>query len=229
MARVLGRDDAHGQGVVQVVAVVGDGVGHVDHLAFQGRPAGLEALGRRGVVARGVFGDALADLVGQVQPSELRVGVLEVVDDADAVAVVLETAGVGHQLPQGLLARVAEGRVAEVVGQRHRLGQVLVQVEGPGDGPGDLGHLHRVRQACAEEVALVRQEDLRLVFEAAEGRRVDDAVAVALVGGPVFVFRFGVDAAAALGAFGGIGGKFPAFALLSVSAGQHGARFLRWG
>jgi hypothetical protein len=51
-----------------------------------------------------------------------------------------------QKLAQGLFAGVAEGRVAEVVAQGDGLGQVLVETEGLGDRPGDLGDLEAVGQ-----------------------------------------------------------------------------------
>jgi hypothetical protein len=53
-----------------------------------------------------------------------------------------------------------------------------------------------VGEAGAVVVPLVVDEDLGLVLEAAEGAAVDDAVAVALVGGAVGVGRLRVAAAA---------------------------------
>ena len=72
--------------------------------------------------------------------------------------------------------------MAEVVGERQRLGQILVEAERAGDRAGDLRHFQRVRQARAEMVALVVDEDLRLVLQPAKGVGMDDAVAVALEG-----------------------------------------------
>ena len=74
---------------------------------------------------------------------------------------------------------MAERRVAEIVGERQRLGQVLVEPQRAGDRAGDLRHLEGMGQARAEMVALVIDEDLGLVLQPAEGGRVDDAVAVA--------------------------------------------------
>ena len=81
-----------------------------------------------------------------------------------------------------LLAGVAEGRVAEVVAKRDRLGQVLVQPQRAGHDPGDTGRLERVRQARAEVIASGCHEDLRLVLQTPERLRVHDAVAIALEG-----------------------------------------------
>ena len=52
------------------------------------------------------------------------------------------------------LSCMAEGRMAEIVAERDRLGQILVQAERPCDRPRDLRHLERVRQAGAVVVAL---------------------------------------------------------------------------
>ena len=86
--------------------------------------------------------------------------------------------------------------MAEVVRQRDRLGQVLVQAERPGDGARDAGDLHRVGHARAVMVARAVEEDLRLVLQPAEGAAVDDAVAVALEGGAELVAVLLVRAAA---------------------------------
>ena len=86
-----------------------------------------------------------------------------------------------------LLAGVAEGRVAEVVREHHRLGEVLVHAQRARDGARDLAALERVREPVPVVVALVVDEDLRLVLEPAERARVHDAVAVALERGAVGV------------------------------------------
>ncbi len=79
------------------------------------------------------------------------------------------------------LARVAERRVAEIVRQRQRLGQILVQRATGGQSARAIWAtssvwVRRVRIM----VALVEDEHLRLVGQAAERGGVHDAVAVAL-------------------------------------------------
>ena len=81
---------------------------------------------------------------------------------------------------QRILAAMAERRVAEVVGQAQRLGQILVEAQRPGHGPADLRDFDRMGQPDPEMVAVGRDEHLRLVAQAAEGDRMDDPVAVAL-------------------------------------------------
>jgi hypothetical protein len=55
------------------------------------------------------------------------------------------------------LAGMAEGRMAEVVGERQRLGQVLVEAEGAGERAGDLRDLEGMGQAGAVVIALVKR------------------------------------------------------------------------
>ena len=86
---------------------------------------------------------------------------------------------------------MAERRVAEIVGQRHRLAEILVEPQRAADGAGDLRHLERMGEPRAVVVALVIDEDLRLVLQPPERRRMDDAVAVALERAAAGRFRLG--------------------------------------
>ena len=93
----------------------------------------------------------------------------------EAAAAALAQRGV-----ERVLAGVAEGRVAEVVAEPDRLGQVLVQAQRAGHRAGDPAGLERVGEPGPVVVALGGDEDLGLVLEPAEGLGVDDPVAVAL-------------------------------------------------
>ncbi len=75
---------------------------------------------------------------------------------------------------------MAERSVADVVGQRERFGQVLVEAERAGDHARDLRDFEAVGQSDAVMIAVGSDEYLRLVAQPAEGDRMDDAVAVAL-------------------------------------------------
>ena len=124
--------------------------------------------------------------------------VLQHVDDAEALLVVVEAAG--HQAIDDPLARVPERRVPEIVAERDRLGELLVQPQHLGDRARDLRHLERVREPRAVVIAGRREEDLRLVLEPAEGLAVDDAIAIALKRRPDVVFPFRPQPAARVGA-----------------------------
>ena len=90
------------------------------------------------------------------------------------------------------LASMAKRGVAKIMGQCEGLCEILVQPKSPGDGAGHLGNLNRVCQPCAVVIALMIEELLWLVIQAAEGCGMDDPVPVALKrSAPVgLVFRY---------------------------------------
>ncbi len=98
------------------------------------------------------------------------------------MGIVVESAGIDHALLKRILAAMAERRMAKVMGQAQRFGQVLVEAECTGHGPPDLRDFDRMGQTYAKMVAVGRNEHLGLVAQAAEGDRMDDPVAVALEG-----------------------------------------------
>ena len=77
------------------------------------------------------------------------------------------------------LAGMAERRMAEIVGQRQRFRQILVETELPGQRAGDLRHFQRVGQPGAVMIAFVEHENLRLVLQAAKGGGMNHPVAIA--------------------------------------------------
>ena len=157
--------------VERVVGEVRDPVGEADAERLRRR--------RRRLDLPRVRADPVAHLPGQVR-------VLEHLEDPNALRGVVPA--VRREVRrQGLLAGVAERRVADVVAERDRLGQRLVEAERRGQRARDLGDLHRVGQARDEVVALGVEEDLRLVLQPAERLGVDDPVAVALERGAELV------------------------------------------
>ncbi len=73
---------------------------------------------------------------GQVQAVEVGVAALELGDDAQGVAVVVEAAVAGHAGVERVLAGVAERGVAEIVAERDRLGEVVVEAQARGRARG---------------------------------------------------------------------------------------------
>ena len=154
-----------------------------------------------------MFDQTFADFPRQVQAGEIRVFLLQFLDDAETLPVMLETAVGFHQAIQHGFALVTKGRMAEIVRQRNRLRQVPVQAQGAGEVARDGGDLDRVGQPGAEMIAGAVEKDLRLVFQPAEGAGMDDPVAVALILGTPFGRRLGMFASAGVAAELSIGGK----------------------
>ncbi len=143
-----------------------------------------------------VLGKAFERLPGEVEPIEVAVLAFQLRHDPHTLCVVIETAVIRHRGVERAFAGMAEWRVAEIVGQRQRLGQILVQPQLARDGARDLRHFQTVRQPCAVVIALVVDEDLRLVGQAAEGGGMQDAVAIPLEGRARGALRLGMHAPA---------------------------------
>ena len=206
--------------VVDVVVVVGDIVGDGGGLGLQrgeavepqiparrevgdGAPCGLIQHVRDRAV---VLDHPLYGFPAQVQAVEGRIASLKPGHDTEGLNVVIEAAPGLHPGLQFVLAGMAEGRMAQVVGQGDRLGQFAVQPQGVGQGSGDLADLQRMGQAGAIVVALMGHEDLGLALQAAEGGGVDDPVAVAGEGVARTARRLGNQASTRVGGQFGIGG-----------------------
>ena len=196
------RKEARAQAVVNVMGVVSDVVGDCGRLSLEaGMAREIEGLtlivakdgGRnasravpRGGRARGVDKRAVVldqprqGRLGEVEPVEGGVAALELGDDPERVAVVVEAAVAGHAGVERVLAGMPERGMAEIVAERDRFGEVVVESERASESARDLGHLDGVGEAGAEMITLVIDEDLRLVGQAAKGGRVHDPVAVAL-------------------------------------------------
>src|SRR5690348_18129997 len=69
--------------------------------------------------------------------------------------------------------------MAEVVCERERFREVLIEAESAGERARDLYDFQRMGEPRPVVVALVIDEHLRLMREAAEGGRMDDSVTIA--------------------------------------------------
>ncbi|MDT4842653.1 hypothetical protein FQZ97_765650 [compost metagenome] len=109
-----------------------------------------------------------------------------------------------HAGIQRVLARVAERRMAQVVGQGNGLHQILVELQRSGDAAPELRHFERVRQTRAEQITFVIQKHLGLVNQAAKRGGVDHTIPVTLESRACGCFRLGVSATTALRRVAGI-------------------------
>ena len=142
--QLLLAQQARAQRVVDVVVDVGDAVDHP-------HDPPLERLRQRR--AAGVARDPVAHLLGEVRARPRRArarrrSAASARSGGSPLAEALLQAAVEH-----LLADVPERRMAEVVAEADRLGEVLVERQRPRDGARDRGHLERVREPRAVVVA----------------------------------------------------------------------------
>ena len=148
------------------------------------------------------------------------VAVFQFRENAIGLPLMVVAAVVAHQLVQRLFAHVPKGGMAEIVRQANGLDQVFVAAQRPRQRAADLRHLDAVGQAIAVMVSFRVDEDLGLVFQAPEGRRVDDAVTVALEVQPVGVWRFWIVAPAAGAVVHGVGRQVGVLAAFEQFVGE---------
>jgi hypothetical protein len=85
-----------------------------------------------------------------------------------------------HRFFKRILARMAKGRMANIMGKTQGLRQILIQAERAGNRPANLRDLKTVCQADTSMVTIGGNKNLRLVAQPAERNRMDDTVAVTL-------------------------------------------------
>ena len=131
------------------------------------------------MTARPVVQDPIANLPGQVQPLPLLLQHLHNTDTLLIMREPLAAEPVEHRLP-----RMTKRRMSQIVPQRDRLRQRLIQPQRFRDRARYLRYFQRVRQARPVMVALRRKEHLRLLLQPADCLAMDDAVPVPLKAGP---------------------------------------------
>lgn len=220
------RKQAGVEAVIEIVAVISDFVGEIGDLGFERGVFGVEISALAGVVESSVMLDeAFADFPTEIQAGEIGIFLFEFLNDAKTVAIVLEAAVFSHEFVQNSFALVAEGRMAEVMGEGDGFGEVFVELERAGDVPRNGGNLHGVREARAEVITGAVEENLGFIFEAAKGAGMDHAVAVALVLGAPLGRGFVIFAAASVGAELRVGREDFALDLFEFNArARHGRR-----
>jgi hypothetical protein len=102
---------------------------------------------------------------------------------------------------------MSERGVAEVVSQSNSLSEIFIEKKSLGHGTGDLSYLQGMGKAGSVVISFGGEKDLGLVFEAAKGLAVDDAVPVPHEAGPDLIILLGPLPSLALRAKAGKGGE----------------------
>ncbi len=181
---VPGRDETHGDGVLDVPAEVGDLVRDAHHTTLIGQRRGLAAgdglqvlgfaLGLYGLGERlPAMGDnAVAHGIGQVEAAAV---VRDAIHHGQAVHLVNEPSGRLGESRQRPLPDVAERRVAQIMAERDGLRQLHVEPQSLAYGRGNGRYVEYVLDAGADVVVLGKEKNLGLVLQPPEGSGVDDS------------------------------------------------------
>jgi hypothetical protein len=169
--------------IIEVRCKIGDFVSEIDYLRFQGgtliKKIFAELWIGRGRIVPRMFDDTFAGSQSKVETAMAGITLLKAFHYTQRVQIMIKTETMRLQAPiQSTLPCVTKRWMADVVHQSECLCQSLVQSERRCDMPGDLGHLHGVRESTAEVVGCTTREDLRFTREPTESPGLNDAVAV---------------------------------------------------
>src|SRR5262245_5911958 len=128
-------------------------------------------------------------------------------DDAQPVAVMVETPVLFHALVECGFSRMAEGRMAEIVCQCNGLSQIFIQAKLASNCSADLSDFQGMSQPSAVMVIGLRYQDLCLVHQSTKGRGVNDPVAIALIESPISMAFLGMAAATTMLSSHGVGSE----------------------
>src|SRR5208282_5375115 len=166
-------------------------------LRFERRPLVEKILGERGEFRRGIIprmlDDSLTHLKGEIQSRKIEIPLLELLDDPQRVQIVVEAvAMLPHTCVELPFSGVPEWRMADVVDEGKRFGEIGVQLQSARYRARDLCNFQRVREPVAKVIGKASREYLRFRFETAERAGMDYAVAVAGVVIAIRMPRLGV-------------------------------------
>jgi hypothetical protein len=85
-----------------------------------------------------------------------------------------------HARIERVLSGMAKRRMPQIVGKRNCLDKIFVKSQGTSYASCDLGDFKGVGQACAEKIAFMVNEDLRLVFKSPKCGRMHDSITIPL-------------------------------------------------
>src|SRR5690242_4745879 len=89
------------------------------------------------------------------------------------VGVVVEAADLRSGSAERLFAGMTERGMPQIMRETERFGEVVIDREHARNGTGDLRDFEGMGEACAVIIAFMMHEDLCLVLQTAEGRRMD--------------------------------------------------------
>ena len=118
-------------------------------------------------------------LPGQVQPFPI---LLQPIHHPDTLLKMSKS--FRADLIQRRLTRMPERRMSEIMSQRNRLHQILIQFQCLRDRPRRLRHLQRMRQPGPIMIPLRRQKHLRLILEPPKRLRMNNPIPVSLINRP---------------------------------------------
>jgi len=132
-----------------------------------------------------VFDDALANAKRKIQPAMRCIALLEVFNDPQCVNVMVESATMTFESAvQSTLSSMPKWRMTDIMHQRQRLGEILMQPERSRSRTSDLRYLNGMREPTAEVVGSSTRKHLRLARKAPKRPCLHNALTIPLERSP---------------------------------------------
>ena len=129
--------------VIEIVSVISNLVRQIGDLRFE-RWKPIFAL---------VLPQTFAHFEGQIQSRKIGISVLKQLNHAQTLPVMLEAAVIAHAFGKYFFARMSERRMAEIVRQRDRFGEIFIERKSARDCPADRRDLNRMRKPRPQMIA----------------------------------------------------------------------------
>ena len=139
------------------------------------------------IMSRVVPGDPFAGFEAEVQTVIMLIAFLQKIHNPEALNIVFKAPVILQEFVQVLLARVAEGGMAEIMGISYGLAEVFIEAKGAGKGPRMLGHFQGMGKPRPVKIPFGNQKYLGFVLQILEDLGVENAIPVPLKAGPVIV------------------------------------------
>ena len=99
--------------------------------------------------------DAFADFKRQIDAGKIQIALLELLDNAQRLQIVIEARAVrAHQLVELLFPGMAKRRMPDIVNESKRLGKLRVQPKSAGYGASDLRNFQSVRESVTKVIGV---------------------------------------------------------------------------
>src|SRR5215211_6342188 len=121
------------------------------------------------------------NFVRQIQARKIRVCRFEQFENSQRLLVVVETTLALEALIEHIFARMAEWRMPNIMTQRERFNEILIELQRTGNGPCNRGNFERMCEPGPMVIAHVAREDLGFMTQPAKRCTVNDPIPITLV------------------------------------------------
>jgi len=214
--QLFDRQQARFKTVIDVMSIVSQIIADIRDLGFNRLEGanGVAVMFGTGFFCQ-MLSQACAQFPGKVQPIEVRVPSLKLLNPPAALDIVVEPSFFPHEFIEGAFSHVAKRAVADIMGEGNGFGEVFVGAQGMG-------------QACAVVIGGAVDKDLGFIFKTPKTPTVNNPISIPLEFSPQTMWIFRKRTAPAAAAFMGIRRKVRVLKFFLLNTGSKHAGNMSW-